>query len=65
MTGEHEFTSEEEFRGAAEEALVDGDRTFDSKEISVVRAALANRDFRLMWLSSLGSTVGTWMQNVI
>ncbi|CAB4344610.1 MAG: MFS transporter [Actinobacteria bacterium] len=65
MTGEHEFTSEEEFRGEAEEALVDGDRTFDSKEISVVRAALANRDFRTMWLSSLGSTVGTWMQNVI
>lgn len=65
MTGEHEFTSEEEFRGEAEEALVDGDRTLDSKEISVVRAALANRDFRTMWLSSLGSTVGTWMQNVI
>ncbi|MTA43312.1 MAG: hypothetical protein F2567_09805, partial [Actinobacteria bacterium] len=65
MSGEHEFTSEEEFRGEAEEALVDGDRTFDSKEISVVRAALANRDFRTMWLSSLGSTVGTWMQNVI
>lgn len=65
MTGEHEFTSEEEFRGEAEEALVDGDRTLDSKEINVVRAALANRDFRTMWLSSLGSTVGTWMQNVI
>jgi predicted MFS family arabinose efflux permease len=65
MTGEHEFTSEEEFRGEAEDALVDGDRTLDSKEINVVRAALANRDFRTMWLSSLGSTVGTWMQNVI
>lgn len=65
MTGEHEFISEEEFRGEAEEALVDGDRTLDAKEISVVRAALANRDFRTMWLSSLGSTVGTWMQNVI
>jgi len=65
MTGEHEFTSEEEFRGEAEDALVDGDRTLDSKEINAVRAALANRDFRTMWLSSLGSTVGTWMQNVI
>ena len=65
MTGEHEFVSEEEFRGEAEEALVDGDRTLDAQEINVVRAALANRDFRTMWLSSLGSTVGTWMQNVI
>lgn len=65
MAGEHEFTSEEEFRGEAEEAFVDADRTLDSKEINVVRAALANRDFRTMWLSSLGSTVGTWMQNVI
>ncbi len=65
MTGEHEFTSEEEFRGEAEEALVDSDRTLDAKEISAVRAALANRDYRTMWLSSLGSTVGTWMQNVI
>ena len=65
MTGDHEFTSDEEFRGEAEEALVDADRTLDSQEISAVRAALANRDFRTMWLSSLGSTVGTWMQNVI
>jgi MFS family permease len=46
----------------AEEAMVDGDRTV---EVSAVRSALRNRDFRTMWLSSLGSTVGTWMQNVI
>ena len=65
MTRDHEFTSEEEFRGEAEEALVDGDRTLDAEEINVVRAALANRDFRTMWLSTLGSTIGTWMQNVI
>ena len=65
MTSDHEFTSEEEFRGEAEEALVDGDRTLDAEEINVVRAALANRDFRTMWLSTLGSTIGTWMQNVI
>jgi MFS family permease len=65
MSGEHEFTSEEEFRGEAEEALVDGDRALDAQEISAVRAVLRNRDFRTMWLSSLGSTIGTWMQNVI
>ncbi len=51
-----------EFVGEAEEALVDGDRTV---EANLVRAALRSRDFRTMWLSSLGSTIGTWMQNVI
>jgi MFS family permease len=54
---DEEFVLEE-----AEEAMVDGDRTV---EVSAVRSALANRDFRTMWLSSLGSTIGTWMQNVI
>ena len=53
---------EEEFRGEAEEVLVDGDRALDTQEISAVRAVLRNRDFRTMWLSSLGSTIGTWMQ---
>lgn len=62
MTGGHDFESEEEFRGEAEEALVDADRPMQG---NVVRAALANRDFRTMWLSTLGSSVGTWMQNVI
>jgi len=57
-----EFESEEEFLDVAEEAAVDGDRAV---EVNVVRAALANRDFRTMWLSSLGSLIGTWMQNVI
>ena len=52
-----EFVLEE-----AEEAAVDGDRTV---EVSAVRSALRNRNFRTMWLSSLGSSVGTWMQNVI
>ncbi len=52
-----EFVLEE-----AEEAVVDADRTV---EVSAVRAALRNSNFRTMWLSSLGSSVGTWMQNVI
>jgi MFS family permease len=29
------------------------------------RAALAHRDFRLVWAGSLGSNVGSWMQNVV
>ena len=52
-----EFVLEE-----AEEALVDADRTV---EVSAVRSALRNRNFRTMWLSALGSGIGTWMQNVI
>jgi MFS family permease len=46
----------------AEEAALDGDRTV---EVSAVRSALRNRNFRTMWLSALGSGIGTWMQNVI
>ncbi|MTA93342.1 MAG: MFS transporter, partial [Actinobacteria bacterium] len=30
-----------------------------------IRAALAYRDFRLMWLSSVTSSVGVWMQQVV
>ncbi|MBU6330337.1 MAG: MFS transporter [Acidobacteria bacterium] len=52
-----EFVLEE-----AEEAMVDADRTV---EVSAVRSALRNRNFRTMWLSALGSGIGTWMQNVI
>ncbi|MBU3702563.1 MAG: MFS transporter, partial [Acidimicrobiia bacterium] len=62
MKGDHGFESEDEFRAEAEEAMVDGDRPLD---VGPVRAALAVRDFRTMWLSTLGSTIGTWMQNVI
>lgn len=62
MTGDHTFESDEEFVGEAEEALVDGGRAI---EVNVVRAALANRDFRILWSSNLGSAMGTWMQNVI
>ena len=46
----------------AEEAALEGDRTV---EVSAVRSALRNRNFRTLWLSALGSGVGTWMQNVI
>ncbi|MEX1218722.1 MAG: MFS transporter [Acidimicrobiales bacterium] len=65
MAENHSFESDEEFRGEAEEALVDGGRMLDTKEVSAVRAALSNRNFRTLWLSTLGSTMGTWMQNVI
>ena len=50
------------FVAEAEEAMVDADRTV---EVNAVRGALGNRNFRTMWASSLGSTIGTWMQNVI
>lgn len=62
MLGDHDFESEEEFVGEAEEAFVDADRPV---RVNLVRAALGNRDFRILWSSNLGSTIGTWMQNVI
>jgi MFS family permease len=44
-----------------EDALLHGDRTL---EVSSARAALAHRDFRTVWVGSLASNIGTWMQNV-
>lgn len=29
------------------------------------RAALQSRDFRVMWISNIGSSIGAWMQNVV
>lgn len=29
------------------------------------RAALRSRDFRIMWTSNIGSSIGAWMQNVV
>ena len=29
------------------------------------RAALQSRDFRVMWISNIGSNIGAWMQNVV
>jgi MFS family permease len=29
------------------------------------RAALQSRDFRVMWMSNIGSSIGGWMQNVV
>ncbi|MBA3654320.1 MAG: MFS transporter [Actinobacteria bacterium] len=46
----------------ATDALVDGDVAFSR---GTARAALAHRDFRIVWTGTLGSNVGTWMQNVV
>jgi MFS family permease len=53
----HDPTFEEKL-----EAVQEGDTPI---EISAARAALRWRDFRVMWLGSLSSNVGTWMQNVV
>ena len=37
----------------------------DSHRPGSIRAALAVRDFRLVWTGSFASNVGTWMQNVV
>jgi MFS family permease len=43
-----------------EDALLEGDRPYRRGS---ARAALAHRDFRLVWAGSLASNIGTWMQN--
>ena len=44
------------------DALVEGDRTLKP---GTARAALAYPTFRRVYLGSLGSNIGTWMQNVV
>jgi MFS family permease len=46
----------------ATDALVDGDVALSPGTAS---AALRHRDFRIVWSGTLGSNVGTWMQNVV
>ncbi|CAN5856339.1 MFS transporter [soil metagenome] len=46
----------------AEDALVDGDRTFAP---GTARAALANPTFRKVYFGAFASNIGTWMQNVV
>ncbi|MCA1843133.1 MAG: MFS transporter, partial [Actinobacteria bacterium] len=45
----------------AEDALLEGDRAITP---GTARAALAHREFRIVWTGALLSNVGTWMQNV-
>ncbi|HVF32872.1 MAG TPA: MFS transporter [Acidimicrobiales bacterium] len=44
-----------------EESVLEGDTPYAPGS---ARAALAQRPFRIVWLGSLASNVGTWMQNV-
>ena len=44
-----------------EDAVLEGDRAYAAGS---ARAALAHRPFRLVWMGSMASNVGTWMQNV-
>ena len=46
----------------ATDALVDGDVPFTP---GTARAALAHRNFRIVWAGALSSSIGTWMQNVV
>src|SRR5207248_7834551 len=46
----------------ATDALIDGDVALVR---GTARAALRHRDFRIVWSGTLGSNVGTWMQNVV
>ena len=46
----------------AAEDPVDDERL---RRVGSARAALAVRDFRRMFFSSFGSSIGTWIQNVV
>jgi len=46
----------------ATDALIDGDRVLIR---GTARAALAHRDFRIVWSGTFASNIGTWMQNVL
>ena len=48
-------------REETEGAVVEGDVPYAAGS---VRAALAHRDFRLVWAGSMASNIGTWMQNI-
>lgn len=45
-----------------EDALVDGDVAYQR---GTAQAALRHRDFRIVYLGTFASNIGTWMQNVI
>ena len=53
-------TSEPVFE-ETEEAVLEGDVPYAAGS---ARAALAHRPFRLVWMGSMASNVGTWMQNI-
>lgn len=46
----------------ATDALVDGDRVLVR---GTAQAALAHREFRIVWGGTFASNIGTWMQNVL
>lgn len=46
----------------ATDAIVDGDQTLRA---GTARAALAHRDFRVVFYGTFASNIGTWMQNVL
>src|SRR2546423_10284739 len=45
-----------------EDALVDGDVAYQR---GTAQAALRHRDFRIVYVGTFASNIGTWMQNVI
>jgi MFS family permease len=46
---------------SAEDATLEGDAPYAP---GTARAALAHRDFRVVWSGALASNIGTWMQNI-
>lgn len=62
MSSSHEpHEPHEPEREQTEDATLEGDTPFTPGS---ARAALAHRDFTVVWSGSLASNIGTWMQNV-
>lgn len=57
--GEHDGRDQD--LEATEDALVDGGVAYRPGS---ARAALAHRSYRLVWIGSMASNIGSWMQNV-
>ena len=58
MVRPHDAPSSEE----VEDALVDGDVAYQR---GTAQAALRHRNFRIVYLGTFASNIGTWMQNVV
>ena len=55
------FPGQEPQLEEAEDAILAGDRAYES---GTARAALRHRSFRIVWIGTFASNIGTWMQTV-
>lgn len=59
---EDDVRGRDAYAAEAEDAYVDGDRTYTP---GTARSAFQHRTFRTVYLGAFASNIGTWMQNVV